>query len=353
MPALALSWSILALFLYQGVQAFGTRVVEFRELPFDERCEWVLKVWQQTPTRGISAHLYRGGIALACLALLGRLLARLQDHSLPYLLSGGAPDTSLKLGATLIAIYVAGVAYLKILQSQRANHGLTLARDFLAETLSGWRDRLAPAFQARDRGPVGEPADGLRALLTHTEAGPEGVPYRSLTFLEVTVGDALYLAESPTLDAVRESRFLAVDMGYCPRLDFAGTRRTRLEFSDLAGVDHRPVRVPHGPDRAALILTMLDGRVHRWTVDPEGVALVADCVRERLRRRRSTEVTRPAPAEEPGDAARVECPECAEWIRPRARKCRYCGHRLGEDSAAAQGPEAPRLRSLRGPSGGR
>ncbi len=42
-----------------------------------------------------------------------------------------------------------------------------------------------------------------------------------------------------------------------------------------------------------------------------------------------------------GDASRVRCPACAEWVLPQAIKCKHCGGELVPQPLAAPVPERP------------
>lgn len=42
-----------------------------------------------------------------------------------------------------------------------------------------------------------------------------------------------------------------------------------------------------------------------------------------------------------GDAGRVRCPACAEWVLPQAIKCKHCGGELVPQPLAAPVPERP------------
>ncbi len=326
MRSLYVTWAILVTFLAQGVHSLVRRPGRFEDLPLDERCDAILRVWDEAPSSDGISLAYRGSLAMLCLAVLHHLITSLQERTaLQALAIDPGTSAGVQVGATLVAIYLACIAYLKVLAAHRSNQALGLTQSFVARTLQVWQQRLGKLFQDRNRRDPRMPCEGLKALLTSTENGPDGLPWETIRWIEVLVDDQLVMVESPRLDARQQCRYLAVDLLYNPRPEFEAVEVTTFPYDRISSVEFvaEPGEDPgySAISRGYLVITLIGGETRRFAVDRESTSIVVECIRDRASRIARLGRTAPVPlaprirpvvGEHESCEARAGCVHCAE-----------------------------------------
>lgn len=338
MKILYASWAVMLLTIVQWARGARARTGRFDELASEERCEALNLAWEPDAGPDATRAFLRGGMALLSLGVLVELLRQLEAKLPVWVVDAQASmGTSLEVGVSLLGVYVAGLALFRILETQGSEHRRELARSFLAGRLATWRKRVVGVFRELNRRDGELPAEGVRILLSRAEPAPGGVPYKTLRLVEVVIAEDLYLVVGPVFDARRESRFLSVDLDYSPRVDAESAERHRIPYGEVLSIEY--AEPSSGATLGVLQVTKVGGEVLSLPVDPDGAGAVVDCVQARrnayvavgaaAERRPDDGVVLLAEAKGRPDAERVECQQCAEHIKAKARVCRFCGHRQG------------------------
>lgn len=334
-------WTVwIACFLLVALQGWRSLGAprRFADLPSSERLEWVERAWtDEGPADGAgtaSRVLVAGLLGAGLIHLLQGV-----DHEVGVWMVEPGLLSPLRVGAGLLGIWVAAFALYRLLEGQWSGARLELARGFLAPALQEWRERALCLFQEllHRRDEVGP--DAVPVVLTAGDPGPGALPYRRFRLTALAMGEeGLLVARSPVVDGEHQSQYLAIDLAHRPRLELEPEEVERLAYGEILEVEHRAPR--DGGPGAEVVLTLASGAVRVLPGDPEGARLAARSLAARLRagrseipRRRGGGVvlleTTAAPrleARDPGEDERRECGMCAELIRVRARRCRFCGY---------------------------